>query len=172
MSLAWRGFILTVIAATSACDPVGDAAQAALGPETPGVRQGPLHRPGQPCLVCHDGALGDPPAFSVAGTIYQTPSSAAGVEGASVFLSDSSDGGDTQYMTLASNAAGNFYVTPDQWNPVFPITSVVVVSATKTVIMQSDIGRNGACASCHVNPTGPASPGQVCITLDDGGTPP
>ena len=25
----------------------------ALGAEVPGVPMGPLHRPGQPCLVCH-----------------------------------------------------------------------------------------------------------------------
>ncbi len=169
MSPLLRACVLAALAAASACDPVGEDARAALGPETPGVRPGPLHRPGQPCLVCHDGALLNPGAFSVAGTIYRTPSSPTGLEGATVFLSDSSN---SSYMTLATNSAGNFYVTPDEWNPVYPLTSIAVMSTAGFAVMESDVGRNGACASCHVNPAGPASPGQVCITLDNGGIPP
>src|SRR5450432_160855 len=34
-------------------DPVHDTAVSALGPEAPGVPKGPLHRPGQPCVLCH-----------------------------------------------------------------------------------------------------------------------
>jgi hypothetical protein len=162
--------ILVAVTAIGACDPVGDDAIAALGPEMPGVRRGPLHRPGQPCLLCHDGSFGAPPAFSVAGTIYATPSSPIGLEGATVALTDSTG---SQYTTMETNAAGNFYVTPDQWNPVFPLSTVAVTSiAAGFAVMQSDIGRDGACASCHFNPAGSASPGQVCITLDEGGIPP
>ena len=170
MSVCWRSVLLVAIAATSACDPVGDADRAALGPETPGVRPGPLHRPGQPCLVCHDGAFGDPPAFSIAGTIYATPSSPVGLEGAMVSLTDSTNS--SPPMIMPTNAAGNFYITPDEWTPVYPITSVAVIGAPGFAVMQSEMGRSGACATCHVNPAGPASPGQVCITLDDGGAPP
>jgi hypothetical protein len=166
MSLRWRGCLLAALAATSACDPVGEDARAALGPETPGVRPGPLHRPGQPCLVCHDGAVLNPGAFSVAGTIYETPSSSVGLEGVQVVLTDST--GSSPMPLPTTNAAGNFYITPDQWNPVFPLSTISIGFAR----MWSDIGRNGACASCHVNPAGPASPGQVCIMLDDGGIPP
>jgi hypothetical protein len=170
MSSWWRTLGWILLATTPACDPVGDDAVAALGPETPGVRPGPFHRPGQPCLVCHTGGLTSPPAFSVAGTIYQTPSSPIGLEGATVSLTDSTG---SNFVTMASNVAGNFYVKPDDWNPVFPLSGVVVTSTTAGfAVMQSDIGRNGACASCHVNPAGPASPGQVCITLDEGGIPP
>jgi hypothetical protein len=162
--------VLLAAAAGSACDPVGADAVAALGPEKPGVRRGPLHRPGQPCLVCHDGAFGDPPAFSVAGTIYATPSSLVGLEGATVSITDSQG---PPFTTMATNAAGNFYVTPDQWSPVYPLSSISVISTSSNfVTMQSAVGRDGACASCHVNPAGPASPGQVCVMLDEGGTPP
>ena len=58
------------------CDPVHDDAVSALGGETPGIPRGPLHRPGQPCLVCHDGASGDPAAFSMAGTVFLDANSA------------------------------------------------------------------------------------------------
>ena len=52
--------------------------------EAPGVRRGPLHRPGQPCLLCHDGALGDPQRFTVAGTVFQTPGAGCRLGGATV----------------------------------------------------------------------------------------
>jgi hypothetical protein len=151
------------------CDPVEENAVDALGGEAPGVRRGPLHRPGQPCLLCHDGAIGDPPAFSVAGTVFDDPVDLDGANGATVVLTDST--GNTQSAT--TNAAGNFYLTPSDWSPTFPLTNVGVVSAQGSVVtMQSEIGRSGACATCHVAPAGPSSPGPVCLALEDGGVPP
>ena len=150
-------------------DPVVDNAVSALGGEAPGVRRGPTHRPGQPCLLCHDGALGDPPAFSLAGTIYQVPSSTFPETGATVSFTDAT--GTTRSTT--TNSVGNFYLTPSQWSPVFPLTNVTVMSSGGAkATMQSEIGRDGACATCHFDPAGPASPGHVSIFLDDGGVPP
>src|ERR1700683_3328645 len=63
--VGWVGLAMLVGALMVGCNPVLDDAIADLGPEKPGVHPGPLHRPGQPCLLCHDGALGDPQAFSV-----------------------------------------------------------------------------------------------------------
>ncbi len=158
-----------------ACDPVHDDAVSALGGETPGVRRGPLHRPGQPCILCHDGALGDPQRFSVAGTIFQTPGSKVPAEGATVSLTDAN--GTT--MRVATNAAGNFFLTPTQFDPAVPMQVVVTDSRGVTAKMQTvvagnlaDEPNNGSCASCHFDPAGQTSPGHVCITLDDGGTPP
>jgi hypothetical protein len=169
----WAGVLLSIsillaVLAVAACDPVGDDAIAALGPENPLVRRGPEHRPGQPCIVCHDGALGDPPAFTVAGTIYEKPSSKVGLQGATVTLVDSTG---SQYVSPPTNDAGNFYATPNDWNPTFPITTVSVTGSAGIPTMKSAIGRNGSCASCHFNPAGPTSAGQVCIVLDDGGLP-
>ena len=48
----------------------------------------------------------------------------------------------------------------------------VTPAGGQTVTMQTEIGRDGACAACHVNPAGQSSPGQVVIALDDGGTAP
>jgi hypothetical protein len=162
------GFLLALL---PGCDPVLSDAINALGGEAPGVRKGPLHRPGQPCTLCHDGAIGDPQAFSIAGTIYNLPSDTTGLNLATVSMTDSA----MVTYQATTNAAGNFYITPDEWSPLFPITSVVVTSPNPIVFpvqMQSEMGRNGSCATCHVNPVSTSSAGQVVMTTDDGGTPP
>lgn len=154
--------------AAVACDPVRSDAVAALGPEAPGVRRGPLHRPGQPCLLCHDGGIGDPEAFSVAGTVYPQPSSTQGMSDVLVHMIDVS--GSTYEAT--TNTAGNFYVLPRQWTPHYPVVVTVTAPGGDAVPMHTFIQRDGSCGGCHVAPAGPDSPGHVCITLDDGGTPP
>lgn len=126
-----------------------------------------MHRPGQPCLVCHDGAIGDPGAFSVAGTIFEAAGSTTPVNGATIHLTDVT--GATH--TATSNEAGNFYITPSEFTPHYPMTATVT-SAGNTISMQSLISRNGACAGCHVDPVGAGSPGRVALMLQDGGTPP
>ncbi len=156
-------------ASTTACDPVHSNAVDALGGEAPGVRTGPTHRPGQPCLLCHDGKLGDPPPFSVAGTIFLTPNdprAANGVDGASVVITDAT--GDAR--TFATNQAGNFYVPVSEWTPTYPLR-VRVTYRTYDVTMTSHIGRDGSCAGCHFTPTGPDSPGPVALDWGDGGVP-
>jgi hypothetical protein len=151
----------------AACDPVHDRAVAALAGEGRGERPGPRHRPGQPCLLCHGGALGDPEPFSVAGTIYQTPSATQPAVGATVEL----QAADGSRFEVVANDAGNFYVSPDQWRPAFPL-QVKVTYQGRTVSMLSNIGREGSCAGCHRDPAGPDSPGHVYLVLDDGGVPP
>jgi hypothetical protein len=163
-----RGWLpLGLAVGLAACDPVHDDAVAALGGETPGVRPGPLHRPGQPCLLCHDGAFGDPPAFSVAGTIFEAPSDHAPVDGADVHLTDSSGSLSRDFTT---NAAGNFYVPADDWAPVFPLAVAVKPQEGPDVFMHT-LANDGSCATCHADPPGSDSPGHVSIRLDDGGTP-
>ncbi len=151
-----------------ACDPVQSSAVDALGPEAPGVRRGPLHRPGQPCLLCHDGSIGSPEAFSVAGTVFERPSTTQGVNGATVHLVDV----DGSAFDATTNAAGNFYVLPRQWTPHYPIVATLGVPGGPTVPMHTLIHTNGSCAGCHKDPAGPDSPGHISVVLDDGGTPP
>jgi hypothetical protein len=143
----------------SSCDPVHDDAQAALGGEAPGVPHGPLHRPGQPCITCHDGALGSPPQFSVAGTIYQNANDTIAAEGANVTLTNAD--GKTHYTTT-TNSAGNFYLTPKDFTPVYPMRVAVEFNGT-TVFMSSLVGRDGSCADCHTDPRGPTSSGHIYI---------
>ncbi len=78
--------VLAVLAAAAlaSCDPVHEAEKDAIGGDTPGVPNGPLHHPGQACIVCHDGALFDPPAFSIAGTIFQDGNSTTPLPNATV----------------------------------------------------------------------------------------
>jgi hypothetical protein len=166
-------FLLILAAfALGACDPVLDDAVSDLGPETPGVRTGPLHRPGQPCLLCHDGAFGDPQAFSVAGTIYQIPSSLEPAVGATVAMTDAT--GSTR--DEVTNAAGNFYIAASDWAPQFPLQVQVQPVTGPVVYMYSLVNSGtdvagGACATCHRDPAGADSPGHVSISLDDGGVP-
>jgi hypothetical protein len=165
--------LLALIAVAPACDPVVDDAIAALGPETPGIPRGPLHRPGQPCLLCHDGALGDPQRFTVAGTVFQTTSARTAAPSVSVNLIDATGAS----AVLSTNAAGNFYATPGQYDPTFPLR-VCLTSDGLTVQMETlvegngTVEPNGACASCHFDPAGPSSPGHVALRLDEGGVPP
>ena len=89
LSLPLATLVMASWGAISCYDPVHDQEVAALGGEAPGVPQGPLHRPGQPCNVCHGGIGPANLRFSVAGTVYQysvSPSPAA--NGATVQLQD------------------------------------------------------------------------------------
>lgn len=166
IAIAFLAFIVL-----SCVDPVRSAEQDALGPEDPSVPRGELHRPGQPCLVCHDG-------FSLAGTVYNedlvTP-----FEGATITLTDSTG----SQTTATTNAAGNFIVRKSDWTPVYPIgtytasdgTNVVGVSIVgtdpnNTAQMITQLGREGSCNACHLaSGTAPNSPGPIYITT--GGTP-
>ncbi|HSO38333.1 MAG TPA: hypothetical protein VLT33_37650 [Labilithrix sp.] len=150
-----------VALALAACDPVHDDAQAALGGEAPGVRTGPLHRPGQPCTVCHDGKLGSPPEFSVAGTIFRDQADRVPLPKATVTLT----GADGASFAAITNAAGNFYVEPGRFTPRYPMKTEVSYGGV-TIKMTSLIGRAGACAGCHVDPAGPTSPGHVFVPAD------
>jgi len=150
---------VVVAAAVAACslDPVHDDAVRDLGGEAPGVRPGPTHRAGQPCLVCHDGSTAQP-AMSVAGTIYGAPDSPAGLAGVGVTLADASGA----IRTAVTNAAGNFYVEDSSWRPVFPLRVVVNYGAIPAP-MSTIIGRDGSCAACHVDPPSRISPGRVYV---------
>jgi hypothetical protein len=156
----------------AACNPVLDDEISALGSDAPGVRNGPLHRPGQPCMLCHDGAFGDPQAFSIAGTVFQVPSSLEPSVGADVAITDSTP----TTRVVMTNAAGNFYIQANDWTPVFPLQVVVRPSGGTPVYMLSQIEGSadvlgGACATCHKDPAGPDSPGHISVKLDDGGVP-
>jgi hypothetical protein len=166
-SALWATGFSLLLVGVSACDPVVDDAVAALGGEAPGVQTGPLHRPGQPCLLCHDGTLGNPEEFSVAGTVFVDRTDRQAAQDAKIELKAA----DGTSHTLKANAAGNFYVTPQGWTPVYPLQVSVSYQGQK-VSMVSNIGRNGACASCHVDPAGPASPGHVYAIPDDAGVQP
>jgi len=141
-------------------DPVHDRAVDELGPEVPGVPKGPLHRPGQPCVLCHSAAGGDPP-FSFAGTVYINAASATPIDGVEVHIVDSSG----KKFSTVTNCAGNFIARPSEYSPDFPCW-VSLRSGTVFREMDSPIYREGSCAACHSEPRGPSSAGHVFL-IDD-----
>jgi hypothetical protein len=155
---------LLLALAFAACDPTHSNAVDALGDEAPGVRRGPLHRAGQPCLTCHDGAIGDPSAFTVAGTIFESADGLSPAVGATVHLT-SANGAEASATT---NEAGNFYLTSREYTPAYPMKVDVTYARLPNVKMASNIGRDGSCADCHRDPAGPASAGHIYVPLDGG----
>jgi hypothetical protein len=178
--LAGPVLVAALLGGVSCGDPIHDVEVTALGPEAPGVSPGPNHRPGQPCLLCHGGLGPGNTTFVTAGTIYASEYAAGttsylGASGADVHLIDAT-GSTHEALT---NASGNFYVTSDMWNPVFPIGEYPIdsgmagnditvapggVAMPFPIPMKTSIGRGGeyaSCAYCHFDPPGPTSPGHI-----------
>ncbi len=163
---------LAAIALTvgASCDPVHSDAVADLGPEASGVGPGPTHRPGQPCLVCHGGSGPGSPQWAVAGTAYQSEEGDTPLVGGTVTITDATG----SERALGTNQVGNFYISTDDWDPVYPL-HVVLSSGEQTIEMSSRINGNGSCANCHLGHTGQSTYDQVpAVYLEpvDGGAPP
>lgn len=140
-----RPLILAAALFYASCmNPVHDDAVEALGGEVRGIPRGPTHRAGQPCLTCHGGDGPGEPDFVAGGTIYAVRGSSVPAPGVSVKLTDAR--GST--VATRSNQVGNFYVLAREWSPVFPLT-VTISDGADEVPMQTPIGRDAACASCH-----------------------
>jgi hypothetical protein len=155
----------TACALAAACtlpDPVNDRAVERLGPEGP---EGPsaLHRPGQPCTACH--------RYTMAGTVFAGPTSDVGAAGVRVVLVDALGTSPPATKPVVTNRAGNFWVTREEWEPVFPV-KVTLVKGTSEVVMRSEIGRSASCATCHETAPSLTSPftrdGRIWITESAG----
>ena len=150
----------------------------ALGPEIEGFEEMKLHRPGQPCLVCHsEGGPGEP-TFSFAGTLFFQPDD----DGAAPFMVPNYTVQilDSRGLTAqaTSNECGNFFIEEEMFVPAFPVRAEILAPSAddaskliSNVSMTTRIGRDGSCASCHVTPTSASSPGAVTV-LKVGGTAP
>lgn len=143
-----RGAIFALLLAACS-DPTREREREALGPEPPSPGPGPHHRPGQPCLVCHD-------EFVVAGTVFEDRAGERAARGAVVRLVDYT-GAQARTRT---NAAGNFFLTRDEFDPSWPFW-VKVERGDLAVEMTSAVHREGSCAGCHSGEAGPLSPGPV-----------
>ncbi len=133
-------------ASVSCTDPVRDNQIAQLGDEDPAVPQGPEHRPGQPCVVCHSaGGPASNAPFVVAGTVFATKGKADGADGVTVFLVDSVGA----RRSADTNGAGNFFVTESDWKDIsFPIKAGIKKDKDQEV-MNTTINREGSCNFCH-----------------------
>ncbi len=174
-----KATFLAVLSASAACvaDPVLEDQIAELGPEDPEIPIGPHHRPNQPCLVCHSekGAAAGAAStiYSVAGTIYRDVSGRTDGMGdppaivwpVRVTLTDSKRvKSDWRKVVLETNCAGNFYVKPQVFDPVYPMWVDVAYGdegAGETMI--SPIHREGSCGFCHGDPGGARSNGHVFV---------
>jgi hypothetical protein len=114
---------------------------------------GPLHRPGQPCLACHD-KYGGATEFAVAGTVYALASSGKAVLPAPnirVTVLDSSNAGGNgtgNSLHVCTNTSGNFYILASDFAGItYPLSPTA-----GGMPMQSLIGRDGSCATCHKLP--------------------
>lgn len=148
--------VLLAFAVPACFDPVHDERVAALGPEAPGVEEGELHRPGQPCTVCHGDKGPGSPSFGIGGTVFKTDSRQTPLAGAAVRLSDEH----LRTLVLTTNEAGNFYAESDEFPLSFPLW-VSIDWRGRSVDMVTPVFRAGSCAECHADPAGPASVGHV-----------
>lgn len=172
-----RGRALILVAAAlagsaGACryDPVPQEIIDALGEET--GEPNALHRPGQPCLACHSTYEGALREFVVAGTVFSINPDGTRVGAPKVFVEiyDSSAGGSHSTCT---NEAGNFFFPKNEWSDItFPLSATV--SGNR---MDSLIGRDGSCASCHALPatgaadsTGKSASSRGFLTVNLGAT--
>lgn len=152
-ALIWLG----LTAALGCGDPVRDEQIAALGPEDPAVQLGPLHRPGQPCLLCHADA-GIAPRFSVAGTVFLTPETAKPIGGVEIRLIDAA----RRWFVAYTNCAGNFFVEPQQYEPVLPLWATATGYGAQ-IEMDSPMNKDGDCNTCHRSKKSPSSAGLVFL---------
>jgi cytochrome c553 len=97
----------------------------------------------------------------MAGTVYQLFRDNAPAAGVLVLLEDITG----QAKTATTNAAGNFYLEPSEWNPTYPVT-VKVQLGTVTKQMSTDIARAASCAECHRDPPNQTSPGHVYVAVN------
>ncbi|MBK8258313.1 MAG: hypothetical protein IPK82_37300 [Polyangiaceae bacterium] len=167
-------FSVALLFTIGCANPVADAAIEALGPEDPAVPQSEIHRPGQPCLMCHGPYKGVEPEMVVAGTIFAYPFDLGAedgnpipVEGVTLEISDSF--GSTPPTTPKTNCAGNFYITKEEWNPAYPLRVAMRYPVEgdedgERVSMGTRISRDGSCAGCHEDAPNQGSPGWVYCT--------
>ena len=117
------------------------AASAAGGACSP--EDSPIMRPGEDCLVCHNGSAA--PKWTAAGTVFGALDAApdAGLRDVAITIVDATG----KTLVLTSNSAGNFYTAA-------PFTPPFAGSAARHGFLQKSDGKppSGACNSCHAIP--------------------
>ena len=159
MKAVRSGLLALACLAAGCVDTVHDDQVDALGGEAPGVRPGPLHRPGQPCLTCHRGQGPGNAEFSVAGTVYLLQHQQDIAPNTSVILEDI----DGVAVLIGTNEAGNFFINASDWRPHYPMTAKIVYAGKVNRPMTTVINRSGSCADCHKDTPGVISAGHVYV---------
>lgn len=159
--------LLGATAALPGCeDPAKEAEIAALGGEAFGVPIGPLHRPGQPCTVCHDGDTAR--EFAIAGTVYWQLDARAPAPGTQVDMVD--EEGNKQ--SALTNCAGNFFIYPEDLRVSYPYWVTLSAEGASGITMDSPVNGSGSCATCHKKTFSTRSTGRVYLYENPPGPPP
>lgn len=152
------GAALALAGFASCIDPIHQRNVEDLGGEQDGIRPGPRHRAGQPCLVCHGGQGPGEPDFSFGGTVYETEGATTPAPNVVVRITDAKG----REVTRTTNDVGNFYVRREELDPAFP-AKVKLERGKDTAEMGSVIGGTGSCADCHVGAGGPSKVPRVYL---------
>ncbi len=114
----------------------------------------PMMLPGEDCLRCHSGERAQ--QWTLAGTLFSTPTAAtdAGLEGASVLVTDANG----RSLTLRTNGAGNFYTAESL---VFPLH--VEVQQNGVSVGMAMAVPSGGCNACHTQPPLNGAPGRIYL---------
>jgi hypothetical protein len=158
-AVGWVSAVALTVVLAACVDESHELQVQALGGEAPGVSPGPLHRPGQPCLVCHGSEGPSSHSFVMAGTVYAVQGQSAPAPGVQVVLEDSTGSS----VGINTNQAGNFYIATGEWSPLFPVWVPQITMGQSSTSMQTHIGREGSCANCHTLTASPTSPGRVYL---------
>lgn len=148
--------LLSLIAALGAAigsgctDPVRDRQIEALGPDT--EPNGPDHRPGQPCILCHsEGGPAEGKAFAIAGTVYDT--NKPGSKGAEAVTVQFIDANESKPKEIPQTGpTGNFFVPIGDWPDLtFPVRVALYEDPADPPkqTMRSLINREASCNYCH-----------------------
>lgn len=161
----WLCYMALASTLSGCGDPVIDEPMAALGPEDPAVQPGPLHRPGQPCVLCHSKAGGES-VLSLAGTVYVDAMNKTPIDDVNVLIVDSQN----RKWTAKTNCAGNFMVRDSEFKPDFPVWLGLRRGSVERT-MNTPVYREGSCSACHQGQKSPSSAGQVYLIEDPANEP-
>jgi hypothetical protein len=126
---------------------------------TGGNRESPLMNPGTACIQCHNTG-NEAPRFSIAGTVYPTVhepdlcNGAAPSAGVQVVIT----GADGQTVTLALNAAGNFFT---QIAVAMPYRAKVTTATGQRAMTAAQT--SGDCNGCHTASGANGAPGRIMV---------
>lgn len=120
-----------------------------------------LMHPGGDCIKCH-GQSGEGPTYEIAGTVYESlteEDDCGGLEGATIELTDINN----NVFTMTSNAAGNFFMTPEQTEGIeYPATVKAIYDGRESVMI--GYVPYGNCSDCHTrNGNWTAAGGRVYV---------
>ena len=162
--------VILLVLGLDACggDPVHDKLVASLGPET--TSPGPTHRPGEPCLACHDGTGPASTKLAMGGTIYLQQGKPDPLAGAEVDLLDLAG---NVVCTTTTNSAGNFYWAANACAVPMPAKAKISrmtsdPMAPDVAEMVTRIGRQTSCATCHQGDMlGPTNVEKIYLLTSD-----